>query len=406
MYHSIHVTFIPRTSKVRSNGKVPIYMRIAVNGRRVELSTSRTIDPKRWDSSRHRVKGSKPDARAINNHLNRMEHAAFSAQTELLQEGKEVTAKSIKLRITGKDQVQKTLLEVFKEHNRKMKSLVGKDYAEATFKKYRTALQHVEDFLQQEYGDTQYTIDNVDLSFIEGFEYYLKTKPKNPCSHNSTMKYLSHLKKIINIALKKGWLKADPFEGYNKKYAQKDPVFLSQDELNRIEKKQFDIERLSRIRDVFIFSCYTGLSFSDAQKLTQNDIKQDKNGELYLHLPRTKTDKASKIMLLPKAIEIINRYKGDPETQKGNLLPMISNQKTNAYLKEIADIAGVDKKLTFHSARHTFATTVTLENGVPIETVQEILGHSQLKTTMHYARVTPGKVNSDMKALRDKLQQA
>lgn len=405
MFKPIQLSYLIRSSKQRKDGTVPIYLRIRVNGDIAELSASRTIDPDRWSSEKGRVKGSKPDANSLNSYLDLLKAEANEAHRKLLQEGREITAKDIKACMTGKDQEQKALLEIFCEHNERMKTLIGKDYSEATYKKYRTCRKHLEKFLSEEYNDPALPVSKVDQDFIEGLEYYLKTKD-NPCSHNSALKYISHLKKIINIAKRKGWITVDPFRNYNRTYDKKEPVYLTQDELSRVESKEFEIERLGRVRDVFVFSCYTGLSFSDAEGLTASDIKTDGEGNDYLDLARTKTNESARIPLLPQAADIIEKYSDDPETRDGNLLPMISNQKTNAYLKEIANLCGITKKLTHHVARHTCATTVLLANGVPVETVQKILGHAQLTTTMHYARVTPTKVNNDLKSLAEKLKSA
>lgn len=403
-YKQANLRFLIRTSKKRKNGEVPIYFRITVDEKRAEMSTGRTIKPARWDPKSQQVKGSKPDAQSINRNLELLKTQAYQARQELITEGSEVTAKAIKAKLKGEDKVKKPLLEVFKKHNKKMESLTGKgkDYSYSTLKKYKTTIKHVRKFLNEEKGNKNYLISKVDTEFLEEFEHFLKTK-KDSCSHNTTMRYQAHLKKIINKALRKGWMKDDPFEGYKHKYEKEDPVFLTQDELDRLQNKDLDIDRLDRVRDIFVFSCYTGLGYSDAEKLKQSDIKTDNQGKKYLSIPRKKTTQISRIQLLKPALEIINKYRDDPETSDGSLLPMISNQKTNAYLKEIATLCKIDKKLTHHVARHTCATTVLLENGVGVETVQMILGHSQLQTTLHYARVTQSKVGKEMTKLDNKL---
>lgn len=397
--NSISIHFFIRKYRTRQDGKAPIYMRITVNGKRTELSMSRAIEPKRWDSKGNMVKGRKPDAKSINRHLEQMKQKVYKAEHQLNLEDEEITAKSLKARMTGSDKEKKTIKEIFKSHNEKMKSLIDKDFSESTYKKYRTAYRHLKNFMQQEYGNTEVLITKVDHNFLEKLEYYLKTEQDH--SHNTAMKYIGNFKKIIQKAIKQGWLDDNPFEQFDHKFEQKDPIFLAQDELDKVENKEFDIDRLDRVRDIFVFSCYTALGFSDAEKLKKSDVRKDKDGEAYLHLSRTKTGKTSKILLLPKALEVIEKYKDDPETRDGKLLPMISNQKTNAYLKEIADLCGIKKKLTHHVARHTCATTVLLANGFPIETVQEVMGHANLSSTQHYARVTQTKVNKEFKALRE-----
>jgi len=406
MLKSLSISFTIRTNKARANGEVPIYMRLSVDGKVSEISAGRTIDPSKWNGETYRVKGRSRKANSINKHLTTLEYKAREAHDHLLREGSEITSKAVKARLTGKDRQEKSVavMDVFKQHNRKMKSLIGNKYSKSTYKKYRTAKKHMKTFLEEYYDNVEYPISKVDKDFLDEFADYLMTKD-DPCSNNSARKYLSNFQKIVNLARTKGWLDSDPYQHFKMQYKKKDPVFLSSDELSRIEQKEFDIERLDRVRDVFVFSCYTGLGFSDAEKLQKSDVKQDENGDHYLYQPRTKTGNNASVLLLPKAMEIINKYKDDPETQDGSLLPMISNQKTNAYLKEVATLCKVDKKLTHHVARHTCATML-LTNGVPVETVQKVLGHSDLRSTMHYARVTPEKVNSEMSQLKEKLKTA
>ncbi len=403
MIQPIHINFIPRKSKKRDDGKVPLYMRITVNGERAELSASRTIDPKNWDTKKDRLKGRTSTAKEVNTHLNILENKARNAHTALIQKEEEITAKKIRLHMRGEDNKKETkpVLEVFELHNSRMKSLIGNKYAESTYKKHKTCKLHMENFLDKEFT-RKYPINKVDLNFLEEFADYLMTK-KDSCSNNSARKYLTNFKKVIDLARKRKWLNDNPYEDFDMKYEKKDPVFLADDELKKLKKGEMPNESLERVKDVFLFSCYTGLSFSDAKKMKQSDIREDSDGERYLQLPRTKTEKNAVILLLPKAEEIIEKYKDDPATENGSLLPMISNQKTNAYLKVVADICDIDKNLTFHVGRHTFATTVALANGVPVETVKHILGHSDIRSTLHYARVTPNKVTKDMTLLREKL---
>ena len=406
MYKTLNISFTIRTNKARANGEVPIYMRLNVDGKISEVSAGRTVDPSKWYSEHYRVRGRTPKAKSINRYLDTLEFQANQAHQQLLQEGADISSKAVKLRMKGQDREEESIavMDVFDQHNKKMKSLIGNKYSESTYKKYRTAKKHMKAFLQEKYSDPSYLISDVDQDFLEEFAHYLMTKD-NPCSNNSARKYLSNFQKIVNRARSKGWLNSDPYKHFDMQYKKKDPVFLSPDELKRIKQKKIENDRLDRVRDVFVFSCYTGFGFSDAEKLKQSDIKEDGNGENYIYQPRTKTGNNANVLLLPEALEIIDKYKNDPETQDGSLLPMISNQKTNAYLKEIANICKVDKKLTFHVARHTCATML-LSNGVPVETVQKVLGHADLRSTMHYARVTQDKVNSDMSELRERLKTA
>lgn len=245
-------------------------------------------------------------------------------------------------------------------------------------------------------------MSNVDNEFITGFEHYLK--PVRNCSHNTAIKYIANFKKIIRIAHKNKWIKHDPFVHWEGKLKHVEREFLTQNEIIKLLNTQFKIKRLEYVRDSFIFSCYTGLAYADIKKLTENDLEVVSDGDLWIKTSRTKTKSKCHIPLLPTAHEILNKYKGFKD-EHGNLklLPVLSNQKMNAYLKEIADLSGIKKNLTTHLARHTFAATVTLNNGVPIEYVSKMLGHKNLKTTQHYAKLLDKKVSDDMKMLKTKL---
>ena len=232
----------------------------------------------------------------------------------------------------------------------------------------------------------------------------LSAKTIRKCNHNSTQKYIRNFRKIINNAIKNDWLDKDPFKAYRVKLKDTKRVFLTKEELTALEEEQFAIDRLDQVRDVFVFCCYTGLSYVDVEKLTPKGIVKGHDGEYWINVDRTKTGSPSSVPILPKAFKIIEKYKNDPRMiNGGRLLPVISNQRINAYLKELASLTGIEKKLTFHAARHTFATTVTLSNGIPIETVSAMLGHKNFRTTQIYAKVVQEKISRDMRKLREKL---
>jgi site-specific recombinase XerD len=294
-------------------------------------------------------------------------------------------------------------IETYSAHNEQMKVLVGGDFAHATYIKYRTSRQHIQDFIKWKYSCDDIEVDKINYSFVAEYDYYLKSVRK--CSHNSAMRYLAHLKKIVYICRKNGWIKQDPFMGFKLTKVEKDKEFLSEKEVERIYLKEFATERLNQVKDIFIFSCFTGLAYSDVQKLQRSEITQGIEGGKWIHTYRRKTDSASRIPLLPIALEIIEKYQEHPQClNHDRVLPVLSNQKMNAYLKEIADICEIHKNLTFHTARHTFATTITLNNGVPIESVGKMLGHRNLRTTQIYAKVLDKKVSEDMRALKEKFR--
>ena len=366
-------TIIARLKKEKrlTTKRALIMIRLTVNGQRSEISIKRRIDPERWDSHANSVKGHKEEAKEINSLIDMLILKLNKIYNKLVENDEIITATRIKEIYLGKDVRNRTLLEVFKLHNEMVKSRVGVDFSTSTYTRYQTTFDHVS---------------------------------IRKCNHNSTQKYIRNFRKIINNAIKNDWLDKDPFKAYRVKLKDTKRVFLTKEELTTLEEKQFAVDCLDQVRDVFVFCCYTGLSYVDVEKLTPKGIVKGHDGEYWVTIDRTKTGSPSSVPILPKAFKIIDKYKDDPRMiNGGRLLPVISNQRINAYLKELASLTGIEKKLTFHAARHTFATTVTLSNGIPIETVSAMLGHKNFRTTQIYAKVVQEKISRDMKALKEKL---
>lgn len=291
------------------------------------------------------------------------------------------------------------LLEIFRQHNEQVAALVGRDYAPGTLTRYETSYKHTRAFLLSRYKKDDIDVNQLKYEFITEYEFWLKTVRN--CGHNSAIKYLANFRKIILRCLRNGWLAKDPFAGFSMVKKEVDRVALTETELQKISSLQLNAERLSLVRDIFLFSCYSGLAYADVKKLKRSEVATGIDGEKWIFIKRQKTDALSRIPLLAPAAEMLNRYVVDPQCLLNDrLLPILSNQKMNAYLKEIADLCGISKSLTYHIARHTFATTVTLSNGVPIETVAKMLGHRNLKTTQHYAKILDKKISDDMKGVR------
>lgn len=393
------VIFYIRRDRAHDDGKAPIYMRITIDGERAEISTKRYVKPNKWNSKVYRVKGRSERVKAINNYLTILHNRVLQAYNELLFATDIVTPKDVKDKVLGKDEARFKLLELFEQHNQKVKRLVGNDYAKATYKKFDRIYRFAKKYMEKNYDKSDLYFTEIDLDFIEGFEEYLKVQ--RGLQHNTTLKYISVLKKIFLIAKRKGLLIKDPFTDFDRSFKEKVPTHLTMKELKSIEQCNLgDIERLERVRDCFVFCCYTGLSYSDADKLSYDEFYEDDEGDVWLVQNRTKTDEPAQILLLPKALEIYKKYKTEGE----QVLPTISNQRMNAYLKEIADVSRIQKNLTFHVARHTFATTITLGNGLSIETVQIMMGHRNRRSTEHYARITNKKLIADMKKLKNVIK--
>lgn len=403
MSNRISVLFYLKRPKNYSSGPVPIYLRITVAGKRAEFSTGRECEPKRWNSSLGRVSGTKETIKSLNIYLETLQAKAYEAHRLLLESGETITAESIKNKFSGKQIEAKTLVRQLEEHNRRMEVLIGSEFSQGTLKGYKTSLRHTSDFIKWKYMAADIDIRKIDSSFVTDYDFYLRSVCK--CSGNSVAKYIKHLKKVVRACLAHGWIEKDPFLHYKAKVKQVDRVFLTEEELEAMAKKEFFTERLTQVRDIFLFSCFTGLAYIDVQKLRRSDIRKGIDGELWVFKYRQKTKTPSRIPLLPSALAILDRYDDNPQCLfKDQLLPVLSNQKMNAYLKEIADVCGITKPITFHTARHTFATTVTLLNGVPMESVSKMLGHTSIKTTQHYAKVLDIKVSRDMNSIRCKFK--
>jgi site-specific recombinase XerD len=379
-----------------------VYLRITVDGISKELSTKRLWSPDKWNQAAGKASGTREDAKSLNVYLDTICTKVYQAKIALLEGNKSVTAEALKNYLTGRGDDRKMLLEVFTDHNRQMEALIGKDFVYATLQRYRTTYDHVRAFINWKYNVDDLDINELDHEFVANFAFWLKSIKK--CGHNSTMKYISNVKKILLQCIKNGWLNRDPFVNFKTTRKEVKIVALTDDELARMIAKDFGIERLNHVRDIFVFCCYTGLAYVDVSHLRRNQIIRGIDQNLWIDSKRQKTHAAIRLPLLPKAKEIMDSYEDHKMCKEvGFVLPVMSNQKMNAYLKEIADICGIRIKLTFHIARHTFATTVTLSKGVPLETVSKMLGHKSLRQTQHYAKILDLKISQDMLALKERL---
>lgn len=389
---------------INNEKEFPIYMRITVNGDYREISVKRKCDPDKWNVGAGRVDGKTEFAKALNSFLDVLQRKVYDARVNLLENDHPVTAENIKTLLLGREiSVHKyMLMEVFKHHNDQMAALVGIEYAPGTLERYTTSYNHTRSFLEWKYQVSEMDIAKLNYEFISEYEFWLKSVRK--CDHNTTMKYLSNFRKIVKRCLLNGWLQKDPFMGFKMPKREVERTALTELELQKMASMTISIERLKLVRDIFLFSCYSGLAYADVKKLQRSDIIIGVDGEKWICSKRQKTDVTARIPLLAPALAILQQYHNHPVCViQGRVLPILSNQKMNSYLKEIADACGITKALTYHIARHTFATTVTLSNGVPIETVSKMLGHRNLKTTQHYARILDTKISMDMKHLRSKF---
>lgn len=404
MKAKVNLHFYAKSTKVNAKGQFPIYVRLTVNGIRTEFSTKKFIEPSRWLSEASKVKGTTEEARSINSYLDLLKSKVLDVQMELIHKNQELNIDNFRQGLFGADEKQRMLVPIFQDHNNKIKELVGKEYAPGTLERYTTSLKHTIEFLEWKFNVSDIEISKINHAFITDYEFYLRSVRN--CSNNTAVKYIKNFSKIIKICLANDWLEKNPFANYKAKVKEVERVYLTEKEIQNIIKKDLKNERLSLVRDIFLFSCFTGLAYIDVKNLTKSHISLGIDGEKWIFTHRQKTESASKIPILPVTQMIIDKYENHPQAiGNDKLLPILSNQKMNAYLKEIAGLCEIDKELTFHIARHTFATTVTLTNGVPIESVSKMLGHKNLRTTQHYAKVLDRKVSEDMKLLRERLKQ-
>jgi site-specific recombinase XerD len=377
-------------------------VRISVDKRRIFLSLKRKVEISKWDQSNFRLKGYSKVTQQINNYLDQTYRDLLEAHAQLISENKVITADAIKLRYLGEDDSSMKLSDLLEFHRVHMQTTLKP----GTLKNYRTTEKYLNQFLSDKLKTSDIYLKEISYRFITDFEYYLRTynsKSGRPApSNNGVMKHLERLKKLTNLAQKLEWIEKDPFAKYSLKFTRFEREYLTTEELENLMSHEFNRTSLQKVRDIFVFACYTGLAWIDVKNLTTDNIVRGIDGGFWINTAREKTDTMVKIPLLSVPQQIIHQY-AELSMNTPYLLPVCSNQKTNQYLKEIAETLGIQKRLTFHVARHTFATTVTLANGVPIETVSKLLGHTKIATTQIYARVLDRKISEDMNMLRKAL---
>lgn len=391
-------------SRTKEN-QVSLYSRITVNGKRATISLKRKVLITDWDVHKNRARGTSQKSRILNSYLDETYNHFFKCYRDLKSEHKLITAQAVKARYLGEDDIHRSVMDIIDYHNEDMTDKLKW----GTQKNYFTTQKYVSKFLLKSYKKSDIYLRELDYHFIIKFEKYLRNYiPEDhhkKMGNNTVMKHIERFRKLINLSFKLGWIERDPFINFKSKFIKNDRGFLSLLELQEIENKEITITRLELVRDLFVFSCYTSLSYIDVINLTEENICIGIDEEVWIFYNREKTTKPIRIPLLPKALQIIEKYKGNRKSiVQGSIFPRISNQKLNSYLKEIADLCSIKKNLTFHIARHTFATTVTLSNGMPIETVSKLLGHSRISTTQIYAKVIERKVSDDMRRLRNQFK--
>lgn len=396
----LSILFLLRRNKINSKGLCPIECRITLDKDRKPFSTGLFVNPLYWDNKTQKAKPPNDENNFINAELSLIKNKINQAFLFLQVQGIEFDAEDIYKQYKGEStQKQVGIAEFYSSYLERLKKMIGKDFKLSTWEKFNEILPAIKDYIFFKYQKKDINLDKLDYNFIEDFDYYLRTEKSN--SQVTINKKIQRLKKVVKVARKQKLLDFNPFEEHKPKQAKTKIVFLTQDELDKLKEKEFQSEILNKVRDCYIFCCYTGLGYSEMFSLKKSDIKQDEDGTLWIYKERQKTERTFSIPLIfTEPLEIIEKYKSESEF----LLPRLSNQYFNRLLKEIAITLGINKKLTHHTGRKTFATTVLLNNNIPIETVSKLLGHSKITTTLsYYAEVMPSKLKLDLEGLRDKL---
>ena len=398
MKSTFNICFYAKKDKQKANGAYPLFARITVDGVASRFNTKLDVLPSIWDGKMGKATGRTAEASRINRMLDDINASLNTIYHEMQRRDNYVTAEKVKNEFLGHSESHETILTLFQKHNDDVKQLVGISKTIATYRKYEVTRRHLAEFIQSKYNVSDISIKEITPMLITDFELYLRTACK--CGYNTTAKFMQFFKRIIIIARNNGILVNDPFASYKIRLEKVDRGYLTEDEIKIILKKRMVSERLEHVRDLFIFACFTGLAYIDVYNLAPENIVT-LNGKQWIMTKRQKTSVETNVLLLDIPKSIIAKYSGKTY-RDGKLFPMLTNQKLNSYLKEIADICGIKKNLTFHLARHTFAT-MSLSKGVPIESVSKMLGHTNIKTTQIYARITNKKIEHDMDELADKL---
>ncbi|WP_033960439.1 site-specific integrase [Psychroserpens jangbogonensis] len=403
----LQITYFIKSEKAKKNGQCPIYAKVKYQNQSLTMSTRQSITEQRWNFTNNlrntlKLEKEKIIKISIDNLTIKFERKI----NEKVRDNLAVNLQEIKTEIIGKPKKKEKeigLIDLFDIHNEAFeKKVKAGERSPASLQKYNRAKDLIQLFLKKTYNKDNISCKSITGSFIYNLESYLRYesvyKGKVGIKNNSVFKYFKTFKTVCNFAIKLDLILKNPFSKYDGKLKVKDATYLTQDELNKIEEKSFNIQRLDRVKDIFLFSCYTGYAPIDAQSLTQKNLIKNNEGDLWIIADRVKTGIRANVPVLPTVLRILNKYEG----KQTGLIPKLSNQKMNAYLKEIADVCGINKNLTWYVSRHTFATTVTLGNGVKLENVSAMMGHSNIQQTQHYAKVLDSSVFEDMKKLRDK----
>lgn len=400
MRSTFRVLFFLKRDKQKANGDMPIFCRITIDKQEARFGIKKDVKPSIWDVKAGRAVGRTSEVVEINSIIDKTKSALFNVYNEILLSDVNVTAEKVKNHFLGGATKEHNLLDLFKRHNDDVERLIGVSKSKATYQKYEITRKHLTDFIKEKYNLSDISFKEINHLFLTDFEVYLLTTCG--CNPNTTAKFMQFFKRIVIIAKNNGWIKADPFANYKIRIKKVDRGYLQQEEVEAIMVKEFSTKRLEQVRDIFVFSCFCGLAYIDVKNLRKENIRISFDDKLWLIGKREKTGVSFTIPLLDIPQQILDKYEGALSDDR--VLPVPSNQKVNAYLKEIGSLCGIDKELSFHVARHTYATQVCISQGFPIETLSKMMGHRSITTTQLYAKITNQKVNEDMKTLSNRIE--
>jgi integrase len=406
---NLSIIFLVEKAEITKDGLAPIYARITLNGQRKEISLGIKIPPKAWDKTNGRVAGKSPDVLLVNNQILQARAKLEKQYFLLTAQFDDVTADMLKRSYQGKSVVpdseeekeKKTFMQAVNFEVGRLKEKCEKGLiAKSTITKWETTKTKLSEFLLYKFKKADIPLETIKTTFACDLLHYFMVI--DALDYNTAMKYIRNTKQVLTAATGR-WISINPIKDFRCSYKHPEREVLTINEIYKLYEKPL-LDRLDKVRDVFLFSCFTGLAYKEVASLQPTDIVIGNDGEKWIQIKRVKTGNPEDVPLLPISETIIEKYRDDKQCKVKNvLLPVNSNVKYNAYLKELADLCGIDKHLTTHTARHTFATTITLENDVPIESVSKMLGHRSIRTTQIYAKITKKKISNDMSALRKKL---
>lgn len=400
MKQTFNVLFFIRKTKLKKSGDTPIMLRITIEGQLVEMQLKRDVKPGFWNQNKERCTGKDSASLEINRYLESVKLRLFEIHRKMEEEGKYISSMEIKRKFLGLDEEHKMLFQVFQEHNDKCRELIGKDYAKVTISRFDTCLKYFQEMSQTQYQRKDIPLKEVTNGMIHDYIHFLKAE--KGLQENTVIRYMKVVKKVLNIAVNYDWIQKNPFGNIRFHEKEVNKEFLTKEELEVFRTKEFEIPRLELVRDVFLVQCWTGLAFIDVSELKEEHIIADNDGNLWIRKERHKTGIMCNVPLLDVPLGIIEKYKAHPLCLKrGILLPVLSNQKMNSYLKEIADCCGIKKNLSTHTGRHTFCSVVTLANNVSLENIAKMVGHTNTRMTQRYAKVLDQSILRDMQGVKE-----